>query len=228
MVKWEFHPRQNSQLRSVLNKNKQLIYKAIEDARGILPENTIGGFLKALETGVTTLEMDVVISKDNQVIVSHEPYFSRELSTSPTGQLITEENEKEHNIYELTYDQIKEYDVGLRPHFRFSSQQKVKAVKPLLSDLFEEVERYAGMLDSKKPFYNIEFKRDTEQNLLFHPSVEEFAKLVIDEIKTSGIAERVCIQAFDHKTLQIVKRIAPEITTSLIVDNAKSARQNIE
>lgn len=211
------------------SKAKQTIdLQGHRGCRGIFPENTIGGFIKALEIGVTTLEMDVVISKDNQVVVSHEPYFSHEFCTSPTGEIITEENEKEHNIYELTYDQIKEYDVGLRPHFRFTSQQKVKAAKPLLRDLFIEAEKYVDMLGLKKPFYNIEFKREPEQDLLFHPSVEEFAKLVIQTINSSGVAERVCIQAFDHASLQIVKRIAPKLTTSLIVENDKPARQNIE
>src|SRR4028118_203743 len=73
--------------------------------RGLMPENTIPAFLKALDLGVTTLELDVVISKDQQVVVSHEPFFSSEICKDPEGKAITKDQEKSRNIYQYTWEQ---------------------------------------------------------------------------------------------------------------------------
>ena len=67
--------------------------------RGLMPENTIPAMMKALELGVTTLEMDAVITKDKQVILSHEPFFNHEITTKPDGSFVTEAEEKSLNIY---------------------------------------------------------------------------------------------------------------------------------
>jgi len=75
--------------------------------RGLMPENTIPGFIKAIELGVTTLEMDVVISKDKKVVVSHEPFLSHEICLTPDGKEISEADEKSYNLFQMTYDEIK-------------------------------------------------------------------------------------------------------------------------
>src|ERR1700754_3858617 len=103
--------------------------------RGLMPENTIPAMMKALELGVTTLEMDAVITADNQVVLSHEPFFNHEITTKPDGKLVTAQEEKSLNIYKMTYAQTQQYDVGLRPHPRFPQQQKLKATKPLLKEV---------------------------------------------------------------------------------------------
>src|SRR3954471_18735365 len=81
--------------------------------RGLMPENTIPAFQKALELGVTTLEMDAVITKDKQVILSHEPFFNHEITTQNNGNFINEDEERSFNIYEMTYKQTTQFDVGL-------------------------------------------------------------------------------------------------------------------
>ena len=63
-------------------------------ARGLVPENTVPAFLRALVEGVTTLEMDVVISKDGQVVVSHEPYMSSSICSKPNGEPVGFEESK--------------------------------------------------------------------------------------------------------------------------------------
>src|SRR5688572_15131830 len=74
--------------------------------RGLMPENTIAAMLHALDLGVTTLELDVVITKDNQVILSHEPFFNHEISTKPDGTYVTEAEEHKLNIFQMNYDQV--------------------------------------------------------------------------------------------------------------------------
>ena len=108
--------------------------------RGLMPENTIPAMLKAIDLNVNTLEMDVVITADKKVILSHEPFFSHEITTLPGGDTIEAKNEWQYNIFHMTYDSVKQYDVGLRPHPRFPAQQKMKVVKPLLADLIDAVE----------------------------------------------------------------------------------------
>src|SRR5262245_37484753 len=110
--------------------------------RGLMPENTIPAMLKALDLGVTTLEMDVVITKDNKVVISHEPWFESDITTKPNGSFINPGQAMQYNIYQMNYDSVKMYDVGMKPHPRFPQQQKIKVIKPLLSDLLDSVTEY--------------------------------------------------------------------------------------
>ena len=196
--------------------------------RGIMPENTVQGFIKALSLGVTTLEMDVVISKDKHVVVSHEPYFAHEISTSPSGEEIPKGTDNEHNIYQLTYDEIRQYDVGLRGHSGFPRQEKVDAYKPLLSEVIRKSEEYVAEHGLKRPIYNIEIKRNPEGDGIFNPPVDEFVQLVVERISDHAIADRVCVQSFDVESLQEVKRMAPELTLALLIANTNSFEKNIE
>ena len=126
--------------------------------RGLLPENTIPAFIKAIDLGVTTLEMDVVFIKDLQAIVSHEPFFNHEITTKPNGTFITEAEEKSLNIYTMNYDEVAKYDVGMKPHPRFTAQEKIKASKPLLSAVIDSAEAYTKKNNLPAIHYNIETK----------------------------------------------------------------------
>ena len=127
-------------------------------SRGLMPENTIPAMLKAVDLGVTTLEMDAVITKDKQVILSHEPFFNHEITTKPIGSFVTEAEEKSLNIYGMTYAETQTFDVGLKAHPKFSRQQKMRATKPLLSAVIDNVEAYCKSKNLRLPFYNIETK----------------------------------------------------------------------
>src|SRR5688572_538381 len=108
--------------------------------RGLMPENTIPAMLKAIDLGVTTLEMDVVITKNNKVVVSHEPWFGADITTKPDGSFVKPAEAMQLNIYQMSYEEVLKYDVGMKPNPRFPQQQKVKTVKPLLRDLIDSVE----------------------------------------------------------------------------------------
>ena len=126
--------------------------------RGLLPENTIQGFKHAIELGVTTIEMDVVISQDHQVVVSHEAFFNHEITTRPDGTFVKENEEKSFNIYKMDYDQVKAFDVGLKIHPRFPFQEKAKANKPTLEEVIGFCESYTKELSVSPIRYNIEIK----------------------------------------------------------------------
>ena len=210
------------------SSNKPLDLQGHRGCRGLMPENTIPGFLKTLDIGVTTLEMDLVISADKKVVVSHEPFFSHEISTGPDGTIISEETEKDHNMYKMHYDSIKMYDVGLRPHSRFPKQKKMEVVKPLFLDVVKEVEHYVIQKELAKPYYNIEIKRNPKFDTIYHPDGREFAELVVQAVETSGVKERIVIQSFDPESLQIVRSLDPDIPLVLLVENKLTPQENLD
>lgn len=129
--------------------------EAHRGGRGIMPENTIPAMLHALDLGVTTLEMDAVITSDKQVILSHEPFFNKDITTKPDGSYLQSSNPNDVNIYKMTYEQVRTFDVGLKPYSRFPEQKKMAVHKPLLSDVIDSAEAHAKATNRPLPFYNI-------------------------------------------------------------------------
>jgi glycerophosphoryl diester phosphodiesterase len=196
--------------------------------RGLMPENTIAGMIKALELGVTTLEMDVVISKDKKVVLSHDPWFSHEITTRPDGSFIEAKDERTFNLYQMNYEEIKTYDVGLKFLSRFPRQQKQKAYKPLLSELIDSVN--AWMMTRRRPFpeFNIETKSFSFGDNKYHPAPAEFIELLVGVIKEKGMEDRVTIQSFDRRTLQYLHEKYPAVKTSMLVEEAEDADLNTQ
>ncbi len=186
--------------------------------RGLMPENTIPAMLKAIDLQVNTLEMDVVITADKKVVVSHEPFFSHEITTLPSGDTIEAKKEWQYNIFHMTYDSVKEYDVGLKPHPRFPSQHKMKVVKPMLADLIDTVEAYCIKTNHSKIFYNIEIKSLDSSDNVYHPAPGEYADLLMGIIEDKKIGGRVIIQSFDIRSLKVVSEKYPSMKLSLLID----------
>ncbi len=188
--------------------------------RGLMPENTIPAMLHALDLGVTTLEMDVVITKDKKVILSHDPWYSKDITTKPDGKYIGEREEKIYAIYWMTYEQTLGFDVGMKPHPRFPDQKKMKVTKPLLSDLIDSVSQYMSTRRKPFPYYNIETKTSPENDKVFHPEPGEFVELLMGVIKSKGIEDNVIIQSFDFRTLQYLHQHYPTIKTAMLIELA--------
>ena len=187
--------------------------------RGLMPENTVPAMIYALGMGVTTLEMDVVITKDKKVILSHEQWFGKEITTKPNGDFIGEREERTYNIYWMTYEQTKTFDVGMKPHPRFPQQQKMKATKPLLADVIDSVNKDMMTRRRPFPFYNIETKSNPEFDGVFQPKPEEFIELLMEVIKEKQIEDRVIIQSFDFRTLQYLHKKYPAIKTAMLIED---------
>jgi len=187
--------------------------------RGLMPENTIPAMKTALDLGVTTLEMDIVFTKDKQAVLSHEPFFNHEITTKPDGGFVTEAEEKSLNIYGMEYEEVKKYDVGMKPHPRFKQQQKLKVFKPLLSDLLDSVQQY--MMTSKRamPYFNIETKTDPATDNIYHPSPEEFVDVLMKVIYLKKVEDRVIIQSFDFRTLRYLHKKYPLIKTAALIED---------
>jgi glycerophosphoryl diester phosphodiesterase len=197
-------------------------------ARGIKPENTIPSFLAALDYGVTTLELDVVVTKDKQLVVSHEPWMNHAICLQPDGNPINEKNEKKYNLYQLTYEQIKQFDCGSRGNPTFAKQDKIKVSKPLLTDVIVAVETHIKSYTRYEVDYNIEIKSEKELDGEFQPSPEEFSDLVFNLIDQYLPLNRVVIQSFDFRVLKYFHQKYPQVRLAVLVEGEKDVEKNLK
>lgn len=188
--------------------------------RGLMPENTIPAMMKALDLGVNTLEMDIVFTKDKKAILSHEPFFNHEITTKPDGSFVEEKEEIFLNIYQMTFAETQRYDVGLKPHPRFPTQQKLNTTKPLLADLIDSIRAHVNKSGRAFPFLNIETKTlPSSIDDLYHPAPAEFVDLLMAVIKEKIIEDYVIIQSFDFRTLQYLHLKYPGIRTAMLIED---------
>ncbi len=191
--------------------------EAHRGGRGLYPENTIPAMLHAIDLDVTTLEMDLVISQDQQVVVSHDVYFNENITTTPEGKTLEKGEGAKRLIYRMPYDSVKKYDVGLKPHPDYPRQKKIAVYKPLLADLLDATEAYARS-KGRSMEYNIEIKSKPENDGKKHPPVEAFVDLAMAVIKAKGIASRTILQSFDPRALQVMHRKYADVRTSLLME----------
>lgn len=196
-------------------------------ARGLMPENTIPAFLLALDSGVTTLEMDVAITKDRQVVLSHEGWMASDICLDPAGKPISKKEEKKHNIFQMTYQEVSAYDCGSRVHERFPAQQKMAVSKPLLSDVIITVENYIKNKNLYEVDYNIEIKSEKESDGKFHPKPEEYSDIVYELVNQYLPLDRVVIQSFDFRVLKYWHEKYPQVRLAALVANLNTIDENI-
>lgn len=192
-------------------------------ARGLLPENTLQAFNKAIALGVHTLELDVAVSKDGIVVVSHEPYMNHEIMLTPDGQEISKAKEQSYNLYAMTYDSIKQYDCGLKVHPRFPEQQKIKAYKPTLKEVIVEAEKRNPNIR-----YNIEIKAQPDYDEVYTPTPKVFVDLVLAVLKETEVFNRTNLQSFDIRVLEAINRASPNMKVALLVDENETIENKLK
>jgi len=180
-------------------------------ARGLMPENTLPAFARALSIGVTTLELDTAVTRDGVVVVAHDATLNPDITRDSTGQWL---NRSDIAIHDLCFAELQQYDVGrINPRSvyarRFPEQQPMDGARiPRLADVFA-LARRAG---NDHVRFNIETKISPEhaQRTLPPP---EFARALIALVRAEKLEARVTIQSFDWRTLQVIQHEAPQITT---------------
>jgi len=186
-------------------------------ARGILPENSIEGFKAAIDYGVNTIELDVVVSKDSLVVVSHEAYMNPKICTDSKGNQIKDKSA--FNLYEMTYEQIKAFDCGSLKHPDFSEQEPKSTSKPLLSEVIKlssENFKQKGEWVS----LNIELKSSPDTDNIYHPKPEVFVDLVVRTIKNESIPLSIInLQSFDERILRYIIDKYPGINVAYLVED---------
>ena len=196
--------------------------------RGLLPENSIPAFLKALELGVTTLELDLAVSRDSQLIVSHEPWMNDDICLKADGSAIEKGEGEKLLIWQMTAEDVQKYDCGSRGNPRFKEQKAMRTVKPTLRQVVEAVRKQADFLRKPMPLFNIEIKSQPDFDNKRTPSVSAFAKLVFDEINALKIAAQSCIQSFDPRSLEEIHKLNPNQATALLVENIDGLNKNLK
>jgi glycerophosphoryl diester phosphodiesterase len=183
-------------------------------ARGIAPENTLVGFARALSLGVTTLELDLAVTKDGVVVVSHDPLLNPDLTRGPSGEWIPKHGPA---FFSLTLDEVRKLDVGrLRPGSAYAAQfpEQVPsdgAGVPTLAEVFALAKK-AG---NETVRFNIETKLDPRKPDET-PAPAAFVDAVLKVVREAKATSRTTLQSFDWRTLQYAQKVAPEIETAYL------------
>lgn len=196
--------------------------------RGLRPENTLPAFLHALTLGVDVLEMDVVISADHQVVVSHEPWLNPAICLGPKGQTIEKSPSPRFNLYQMPYSAIRQCDCGQRRHPAFPKQISEPAHKPSLREVLAAVE--AVSLSAGRPpiRYAIEIKSSPAEDNIFHPAPEQFLSLVLAEIDKAQVSARTTILCFDQRVLRLAHEVRSDVATCLLLEADQPWLANIQ
>lgn len=196
--------------------------------RGLMPENSIPAFIHALEMGVQTLELDLAVSADLELVVSHEPYFSGDICLKPDGSEFSTEEGLTLNIHQMSYAEIRQFDCGSKFNPRFPEQELFPVHKPLLSELIDTVEAHCRAHNLDLPHWNLEIKSRPDWDGIYTPGPEKFAELVHRLVHHRNMADRCIIQSFDVRTLQAYQKLEPNFNGALLVDNSLTLKENIE
>jgi glycerophosphoryl diester phosphodiesterase len=171
-------------------------------ARARRPENTIPAFEYAIQQGVDALEMDMAVTKDNVIVISHDPLLHGPVCTGPKEVSV---------IHELTLAEVRQWDCGAVQNPRFPTQMAIPGTRmPTLDDVFQLAPR--GKFD-----YNIETKSFVDKPE-YTPSPEEFVRLVLEKIRKYKLEKRIILQSFDFRTLVAMRKLAPEIRLSALTE----------
>lgn len=196
-------------------KEREIKVHAHRGDRGSFPANSIPAFISAVKKGSDAIEMDVVISRDRKVVVSHEPYMASRYVLTPEGKPVG--SDRAFRLFELTYDSIREFDAGSKPDPNFPRQKNMRTYKPLLGEVIDTVESHVLEKGWRPIIYNIEIKSDPRNYGIDSPHPEELVDLVLEVIRLKGIAARALVQSFDPRVLNILKKREPELRVSLLV-----------
>lgn len=184
---------------------------------GHMPENTIEAMKHALDMGVNTLELDLQVTADGQVVVSHDTYFHPNYSVRPDGSYVKDEDPKEY-IYKMPYSEVSKYDVGTRPSHIWPEKKCIAAVKPLADDLIDFVENYTKEKGYSPVRYNIEIKSKEEDGEgIYWPTYDDFATICARFLHSKHLDDRLVVQSFDVRTLNYLHEKYPEFSLSYLV-----------
>ena len=183
-------------------------------ARGLLPENTLPGFARALSIGVDVLELDAAVTADGVVVASHEPRLNPALTRGPDGRWL---NGHGPRISDLTLAELKRFDVGrMDPASSYAKQYPSQTpVDGTAIPALSEIIALAARAGNHTVRFNVEVKaRPDDPSLTVDP--EAFVDRLVETVRAAGVAERTVVQSFYWRALERVRSVAPEITTACL------------
>ena len=189
---------------------------------GLMPENTIPGFLAAIDQGVNGIELDVVVAGDQSVVITHEPWFRHDICLTPEGESISREEQVDYNMYEMTYEEIAEFDCGSVPRPNFPGQEATRPLsKPLMREAIEAMEDYVADFGYPTVDYYVEIKSHPDWDNVRQPEPAEVVRLVYEELNELGVLDRSLLMAFDVRILQAMKELDSTVPQVLLISTSK-------
>ena len=197
--------------------------------RALKSENSLPAFNFAIDQGVDVIEMDLAVTKDMQLVVSHNPQINPEICLDLRGHHMTSENAPW--IHDLTLAEVQKYDCGSIPHPRFKTQVTTSDLAqghmtyiPTLDEVFELVQKKEKNKDLPPGYipvrFNIETKSFRDVAKDDHPvSPAQFARLWYDKVKQHGMLKRSIFQSFDYRTLIAVKGIDKSVVIAALSED---------
>lgn len=201
---------------NILQQKNSIQVQAHRGDRGYFPENTLPAFYSAIDKGADVIELDLVISKDKKVVVSHDTFMHSAYISWPNGNPVTKEEQKKSNLYQMTYDSIRSFDAGFRTNPAFPDQKSIKTYKPLLSEMIDSIENYIAKNKKQRIRYNIEIKSGSGDYGMKQPQPEEFVDLVLKIIQEKKIENHCNLQSFDPNILNALHKKAPKIVIAFL------------
>jgi glycerophosphoryl diester phosphodiesterase len=209
----------SSKPKSVQLKKYTFDLQAHRGGAALYPENSMEAFKNATSLDVNTLELDVVVTKDSMVVVSHEAYMRPGICKTPNGEVV--QAKEEYNIFNMTYEEVKAFDCGSLGNPKFPNQKKVSTYKPLLSEVIQFTTQHLREKGTR-PSLNIEIKSLPETDSIYHPEPEEFVRLVMTVISKELIpTSKITIQSFDKRVVREVVEKYPMFQTAYLVEDGK-------
>jgi glycerophosphoryl diester phosphodiesterase len=184
--------------------------------RGLVAENTIPSMIRAIETGANTIEFDVHITKDGQVVVYHDASFNPAYTTMPDGSEIPAESRKDYTFYKMEYSRIRQFVIGEKPYPEFPEQQRIRSYAPLLSEMIDSVEAYTKGHRLPAVFYLLEIKSSAKTDGAEQPAPEEYIDKLMAVKNLLPLGNRLIIQSFDPRPLQVIHRRYPQIALGFL------------
>ena len=180
----------------------------------MLPENTLPAFEYAISAGADVLELDMAVTRDDVLVVSHDPVVNEELCEGPgTGR----------PIRSLTLAELKRIDCGAIRNPRFPRQRTAPGTRiPTLDEVFSLAPGFAALAPGGAALapngafhFNIETKIFPDRPE-YTPDPERFVELVLAAIRRHKLESRVILQSFDYRTLRVMKKLEPRIRLSAL------------
>jgi glycerophosphoryl diester phosphodiesterase len=184
--------------------------------RGKMPENTIPAMTRAIEDGANTIEFDVHITKDGQVVVYHDASFNPEYTTKPDGSNIPPAERGNYTFYQMNYADIKPFIIGEKDYPSFPEQQRMKSYAPLLGEMIDAVEAYNQQHHKAPVYYLLEIKSSEKTDGKEQPAPEEYVQKLMAVKQLKGLGQRLLIQSFDKRPLQVIHKKYPKITLGFL------------
>ncbi|HVU59105.1 MAG TPA: glycerophosphodiester phosphodiesterase family protein [Puia sp.] len=187
--------------------------------RGLMPENTIPAMEKGIEVGANTVELDVHITRDGQVLVYHDESFNPDYTSMPDGSDIPKDQRKKYTFYQMDYPEIRKFIIGRKDYPAFPQQQRMDCYTPLLGEMIDSVEAFVLRRHLPPVYWLVEIKSKEKTDGYEQPAPEEYVRLLLPVLDARHLGNRLIVQSFDMRPLQVIHRQRPDIRLGFLTDD---------